>query len=107
KKKIVNVGYPVFVRPYNVLGGREMEIIHSQEELDDYIKTNSKCILEGPILIDKFLEDATEIDVDALADGGERVFVAGIMEHIEEDGIHSGDSACYIPTRSLSNEQIE
>lgn len=84
-----------------------MEIVHSQDELDTYIKTNAKCILEGPILIDKFLEDATELDVDALADGCERVFVAGIMEHIEEAGIHSGDSACSIPTRSLSDEQIE
>lgn len=107
KKKIVNVRYPVVVRPSNVLGGRAMEIVHSQEELDTYIKANSKCILEGPILIDKFLEDAIELDVDALADGGERVFVAGIMEHIEEAGIHSGDSACSIPTRSLTNEQIE
>ncbi|AJC48399.1 carbamoyl-phosphate synthase large subunit [Allofrancisella guangzhouensis] len=105
EKNINKVGYPVVVRPSNVLGGRAMEIVHSKDELNAYIKTNGKCILEGPILIDKFLEDATELDVDALADGDE-VFVAGIMEHIEEAGIHSGDSACSIPTRSLTQEQI-
>ncbi|APC97889.1 carbamoyl-phosphate synthase large subunit [Francisella frigiditurris] len=106
EKNISKVGYPVVVRPSNVLGGRAMEIVHSKEELDAYIKNNGKCILEGPILIDKFLENAIELDVDALADG-EEVFVAGIMEHIEEAGIHSGDSACSIPTRSLSKEQID
>ncbi|MFC4892787.1 carbamoyl-phosphate synthase large subunit [Pseudofrancisella aestuarii] len=106
EKNISKVGYPVVVRPSNVLGGRAMEIVHSREELDAYIKNNGKCILEGPILIDKFLENAIELDVDALADG-EEVFVAGIMEHIEEAGIHSGDSACSIPTRSLSKEQID
>ncbi len=104
-KSIEKVGYPIVVRPSNVLGGRAMEILHSKEELDTYIKVNGKCILDGPILIDKFLTDATELDVDALADGDE-VFVAGIMEHIEEAGIHSGDSACSIPTRSLSDAQI-
>ncbi|QLE79043.1 carbamoyl-phosphate synthase large subunit [Francisella sp. Scap27] len=104
-KSIEKVGYPIVVRPSNVLGGRAMEIIHSKEELDNYIKVNGKCILEGPILIDKFLTDAVELDVDALADGDE-VFVAGIMEHIEEAGIHSGDSACSIPTRSLTEAQI-
>lgn len=105
-KSIEKVGYPIVVRPSNVLGGRAMEILHSKEELDTYIKVNGKCILDGPILIDKFLTDATELDVDALADGND-VFVAGIMEHIEEAGIHSGDSACSIPTRSLSEAQIE
>ncbi|WP_456236422.1 carbamoyl phosphate synthase preATP-grasp domain-containing protein, partial [Facilibium subflavum] len=77
KKNISKVGYPVVVRPSNVLGGRAMEIVHSQEELNSYINKNAKCILEGPILIDKFLENAIELDVDALADGGDRVFVAG------------------------------
>ena len=102
---IDKVGYPVVVRPSNVLGGRAMEIVHSKKELDAYIQVNGDCILDGPILVDKFLEDATELDVDALADG-EDVFVAGIMEHIEEAGIHSGDSACTIPTRTLTAEQI-
>lgn len=105
-KAVSKVGYPVVVRPSNVLGGRAMEIVHSKKELDVYIVNNSKCILDGPILIDKFLEDATELDVDALSDGTD-VFVAGIMEHIEEAGIHSGDSACSIPTRSLSKDQLE
>jgi carbamoyl-phosphate synthase large subunit len=104
-KSIDKVCYPVVVRPSNVLGGRAMEILHSKEELDTYITVNGKCILEGPILIDKFLTNAVELDVDALADGDE-VFVAGIMEHIEEAGIHSGDSACSIPTRSLTEAQI-
>ena len=105
-KTINKVGYPVVVRPSNVLGGRAMEIVQSKKELDIYIAQNGDCILEGPILIDKFLDNAIELDVDALADG-EEVFVAGIMEHIEEAGIHSGDSSCSIPTRSLSNEQIQ
>ena len=105
-KSIEKVGYPIVVRPSNVLGGRAMEILHSKVELDVYIKVNRKCILEGPILVDKFLVDATELDVDALCDGTD-VFVAGIMEHIEEAGIHSGDSACSIPKRSLSAEQLD
>ena len=105
-KIITKVGYPLVVRPSNVLGGRAMEIIHSKVELDRYIVNNGKCILDGPILIDKYLENAIELDVDALSDGNE-VFVAGIMEHIEEAGIHSGDSACSIPTRSLTQEQLQ
>ena len=106
EKNIDKVGYPVVVRPSNVLGGRAMETIYSEQELNTYIENNSQSILEGPILIDKFLEDATELDVDALSDGKD-VFVAGIMEHIEEAGIHSGDSACSIPTVSLTPKQID
>jgi carbamoyl-phosphate synthase large subunit len=100
------IGFPVVVRPSYVLGGRAMEIIENETALDDYIEVNRKIILEGPILIDKFLSDAIEFDVDALGDG-EEVKIAAILEHIEEAGIHSGDSACSIPPYSVGNEVIE
>ena len=104
---IEKVGYPVMVRPSNVLGGRAMAILHNQNELDIYLQKNDRMDLEkGPILVDRFLEDAVEVDVDAVCDG-EEVFVAGIMEHIERAGIHSGDSSCVIPPYSLSKEIIE
>lgn len=98
---VEKVGYPVVIRPSNVLGGRAMEIIYDKKSLDKYIKINGRFILDGPILVDKFLSEAVEVDVDALADGKD-VFVAGIMQHIEEAGIHSGDSACSLPPYSLS-----
>lgn len=103
---IERVGYPVVVRPSNVLGGRAMAALLDQKDLDRYVQINGSCILDGPILVDKFLENAIEIDVDALSDGQD-VFVAGIMEQLEEAGIHSGDSACSIPTVSLSEKQLE
>lgn len=103
---IKKVGYPVVIRPSNVLGGRAMEVLYTKAALEKYIKTHGKFILDGPILVDKFLDNAVEIDVDALSDGKD-VFVAGIMQHIEEAGIHSGDSACSLPPYSLSKKMIE
>ena len=100
------IGYPVVVRPSYVLGGRAMEIIYDEESLMGFMGRAIEASPEYPILIDKFLEDAIEIDVDAVADG-ERCVIAGIMEHIEEAGIHSGDSACVIPPFSLTDELIE
>jgi len=104
--KIANdIGYPVLVRPSYVLGGRAMNIVYSDEEFVEYAK-EAIIVSEGaPILIDKFLQDAIEIDVDALSDG-EEVIIAGIMEHIEEAGIHSGDSAAVLPPYSLSDKII-
>jgi len=103
---INQIGYPVVLRPSNVLGGRAMEIIYDKNSLEKYIAINGKLILDGPILVDKFLDNAIEIDVDALSDGSE-VKIVGIMEHIEEAGIHSGDSACSLPPYSLSQKQIK
>ncbi len=99
------IGYPVVVRPSYVLGGRAMEIIHDAGNLDRYMREAVKVSGTSPVLIDSFLEDAIEVDVDALADG-EDVVVAGVMEHIEEAGIHSGDSACSLPPHSLSDGMI-
>jgi len=95
------IGYPVVIRPSYVLGGRAMEIVHEKSGLARYMANAVKVSGRNPVLIDRYLQDATEVDVDALADGTE-VFVAGIMEHIEEAGIHSGDSACSLPPYSLS-----
>ncbi len=100
------IGYPVMVRPSYVLGGRAMRIIYSEEELEEFISQAVEVSPGRPVLIDEFLEDAIEIDVDAISDG-ETTIVAGIMEHIEEAGIHSGDSACVLPPFSLSDEIIE
>ncbi|MBW1719549.1 MAG: carbamoyl-phosphate synthase large subunit [Deltaproteobacteria bacterium] len=100
------IGYPVLVRPSFVLGGRAMEIVYDQEDLEFYMETAVKVSPGKPILIDRFLEDATEIDVDAISDG-EDTIIGGIMEHIEEAGIHSGDSACVLPSFSLSQETLE
>ncbi len=100
------IGFPIVIRPSYVLGGRGMEIIHDEGQLNKYIDEAVRVSGSNPVLIDRFLNDAIEIDVDALCDG-ENVFVAGIMEHIEEAGIHSGDSACSIPPYSLQNETIE
>jgi carbamoyl-phosphate synthase large subunit len=99
------IGFPVVVRPSYVLGGRAMEIIHDTADLERYLTEAVKVSGTSPVLIDRFLEDAIEVDVDALADG-ENVLVAGVMEHIEEAGIHSGDSACSLPPHSLSDETI-
>ena len=103
---IKKVGYPVVIRPSNVLGGRAMEIIYDKKSLEKYIEVHGRFILDGPILVDKFLDNAVEIDVDALCDGKD-VFIAGIMQHIEEAGIHSGDSACSLPPYSLSEKMIK
>ena len=100
------IGFPVLVRPSYVLGGRAMEIVYDDTELKEYMKEAVKISPEHPILVDKFLEDAIEIDVDALSDG-EEVFIGGIMEHIEEAGVHSGDSACVIPPQSISKEVLK
>lgn len=94
------IGYPVMVRPSYVLGGRAMEIVYDENSLTDYMKRAVKASPEHPILIDKYLEDAKEVDVDAISDGKD-VVVGGVMEHIEEAGIHSGDSACSLPPYSL------
>lgn len=99
------IGYPVVVRPSYVLGGRAMEIVYDVERLRDYMKFAVQASPEHPILIDKFLQDAIEVDVDALADGTE-VVIGGIMQHIEEAGIHSGDSACALPPYSLPDDIV-
>lgn len=95
------ITFPVLVRPSYVIGGRAMEIVYDNNELEKYMKEAVKVSPEHPILVDKFLEDAIELDVDVLCDG-EEVFIAGIMEHIEEAGVHSGDSACVIPPQTIS-----
>lgn len=105
-KVAAKIGFPVLIRPSYVLGGRAMRIVYSEAELEEYIETAVKINPEAPVLIDKFLEDATEVDVDALCDG-ERVVIGGIMEHIEEAGIHSGDSACFLPPVNLSKKILE
>lgn len=101
-----NIGYPVLVRPSYVLGGRAMTIVYDQSHMEKYSKEAIKVSGEHPILIDKFLEDAIEIDVDALSDGTDTV-ICGIMEHIEAAGVHSGDSACSLPPRTLSKQTID
>jgi len=106
EKVAERIGYPVVVRPSYVLGGRAMEIVYSIDQLRNYMKHAVAASPEHPILVDKFLEDAIEIDVDALADGKE-VVIGGIMQHIEEAGIHSGDSACALPPISLKPELID
>jgi carbamoyl-phosphate synthase large subunit len=100
------VGFPVVIRPSYVLGGRAMEIVHDDEQLARYIREAVQVSGESPVLIDQYLNRATEVDADALADG-ESVFVAGIMEHIEEAGVHSGDSACSLPPFSLKPAVVE
>jgi carbamoyl-phosphate synthase large subunit len=100
------VGYPVVLRPSYVLGGRAMEIVHDEAGLKRYVREAVKVSGDTPVLIDQYLRDAIEVDVDALSDGAD-VFVAGVMEHIEEAGIHSGDSACALPPYSLSAAIVE
>ena len=99
------VGYPVLVRPSFVLGGRGMQIVYDDTSLEEFITIAAQINPEHPVLIDKFLDDAIEIDVDALYDGNE-LYLAGIMEHVEEAGVHSGDSACVIPAQSIAKELI-
>ena len=99
------IGYPVLVRPSYVLGGRGMEIVYDEESLRGFIEAATAVTPNHPVLIDKFLDDAIEIDVDALHDGSE-LYLAGVMEHIEEAGVHSGDSACVIPSISLTKELL-
>jgi carbamoyl-phosphate synthase large subunit len=100
------IGYPALVRPSYVLGGRAMQIVYDEADLRTYMTEAVRVSPEHPILVDKFLEDALEIDVDAIADG-ERVVVGGVMEHVEKAGVHSGDSACALPPYSLGDDQIE
>ncbi len=100
------IGYPVVIRPSYVLGGRAMRIAYNDEAIREFMKAIGSTVQEHPILIDQFLKDATEIDVDAICDG-QVTIIGGIMEHIEEAGIHSGDSACVLPPHSLSAEIIE
>ncbi|MBS0510975.1 MAG: carbamoyl-phosphate synthase large subunit [Proteobacteria bacterium] len=95
------IGYPLVVRPSYVLGGRAMEIVHEQKDLERYMREAVKVSNESPVLLDRFLNDATEIDVDALSDG-KQVMIGGIMEHIEQAGVHSGDSACSLPPYTLT-----
>ncbi|SEM45827.1 carbamoyl-phosphate synthase large subunit [Streptacidiphilus jiangxiensis] len=106
-KKIADeIGYPVLARPSYVLGGRGMEIVYDEPSLADYLKRHAGLISEHPVLIDRFLDDAIEIDVDALFDGDE-LYLGGVMEHIEEAGIHSGDSACALPPITLGGYDIK
>src|SRR3954452_18773355 len=101
-----DVGFPLLVRPSYVLGGRAMEICYDGDALATYLEANVKADQEHPLLLDRFLENAIEVDVDALADG-EECFVAGVMQHVEEAGVHSGDSACVIPPMSLGEEMLD
>ncbi|MCV7226907.1 carbamoyl-phosphate synthase large subunit [Mycolicibacterium komossense] len=105
RKIAADIGYPVLVRPSYVLGGRGMEIVYDEQTLEGYITRATQLSPEHPVLVDRFLEDAIEIDVDALCDGTE-VYIGGIMEHIEEAGIHSGDSACALPPVTLGRQDI-
>ncbi|UGQ13061.1 carbamoyl-phosphate synthase large subunit [Yinghuangia sp. ASG 101] len=100
------IGYPVLVRPSYVLGGRGMEIVYDEESLAAYLEQNAGLVSEHPVLVDRFLDDAIEIDVDALYDGHE-LYLGGVMEHIEEAGIHSGDSACALPPITLGGHDIK
>jgi carbamoyl-phosphate synthase large subunit len=105
RSKAAAIGYPVLVRPSYVLGGRAMEIVHDETELESYMKEAVRVSRNHPVLIDSFLQNAVELDVDAVCDGTD-VLIGGIMEHIEEAGVHSGDSACVIPTQSLSTSVL-
>ena len=100
------IGYPLVVRPSYVLGGRAMEIVHEQRDLERYMREAVKVSNDSPVLLDRFLNDAIEVDVDALCDGKD-VVIGGIMEHIEQAGVHSGDSACSLPPYSLSRETMD
>jgi carbamoyl-phosphate synthase large subunit len=100
------IGYPLVVRPSYVLGGRAMEIVHEQRDLERYMREAVKVSHDSPVLLDRFLNDAIECDVDCLSDG-KRTFIGGVMEHIEQAGVHSGDSACSLPPYSLKQETID
>ena len=101
------VGYPVVVRPSYVLGGRAMEIVYDDDELEYFVRTAAEASPDHPVLIDRFLEGAIEVDVDAVSDAVGGVFVGAVMEHIEEAGVHSGDSSCQIPPATLSDEELD
>jgi carbamoyl-phosphate synthase large subunit len=105
-EKAEALGYPLVVRPSYVLGGRAMEIVHEQRDLERYMREAVKVSHDSPVLLDRFLNDAVECDVDALCDG-QRVFIGGVMEHIEQAGVHSGDSACSLPPYSLSKATVD
>src|SRR5881296_2088964 len=100
------LGYPVLVRPSYVLGGRAMVIAYDEDSVRRYMREAVSFSQDRPVLIDRFLEDATEVDVDAIADSAGNVLIAGIMEHIEEAGVHSGDSSCVLPATSLAAETL-
>ncbi len=105
-EKAAKLGYPLVVRPSYVLGGRAMEIVHEQRDLERYMREAVKVSHDSPVLLDRFLNDAMECDVDCLSDG-ERTFIGGVMEHIEQAGVHSGDSACSLPPYSLSRSTVD
>src|SRR5712692_1121611 len=100
------IGYPVLVRPSYVLGGRAMEIVYDDGSLRDYFEKAARVAPEHPVLIDRFLEDAFEGDVDAISDG-RRTVIGGVMQHIEDAGVHSGDSACVLPPYLIGDRQVE
>ena len=106
KKALKDIGFPLVVRPSYVLGGKSMEIINEKKDFVKYVKKALKNSINSPLLIDTYLKSAIEVDVDAISDGN-NVYIAGVMEHIEEAGIHSGDSACVIPPHSLNNKIIK
>jgi len=106
EKIAARIGYPVLVRPSYVLGGRAMQIVQDVDGLRQYMRFAVRASPEHPVLVDRFLADAIEVDVDAISDG-KHVVIGGIMEHIEEAGIHSGDSACSLPPYSLAPERID
>ena len=101
------IGYPVVVRPSYVLGGRAMEIVYDDDELERFVQTAADASPDHPVLIDRFLEGAIEVDVDAVCDPGGGVFIGAVMEHIEEAGVHSGDSSCQIPPATLSDDELD
>jgi carbamoyl-phosphate synthase large subunit len=105
-QKAEALGYPLVVRPSYVLGGRAMEIVHEQQDLERYMREAVKVSHDSPVLLDRFLNDAIECDVDCLSDG-KRTFIGGVMEHIEQAGVHSGDSACSLPPYSLSKATVD
>ncbi len=106
-EKATSLGYPLVVRPSYVLGGRAMEIVHEQRDLERYMREAVKVSHDSPVLLDRFLNDAIECDVDCLRDPEGKTFIGGVMEHIEQAGVHSGDSACSLPPYSLSKETVD
>jgi carbamoyl-phosphate synthase large subunit len=106
-EKAQALGYPLVVRPSYVLGGRAMEIVHEQRDLERYMREAVKVSNDSPVLLDRFLNDAVECDVDCIGDSAGNVFIGGVMEHIEQAGVHSGDSACSLPPYSLRKETID
>jgi carbamoyl-phosphate synthase large subunit len=106
-EKAAALGYPLVVRPSYVLGGRAMEIVHEQRDLERYMREAVKVSNDSPVLLDRFLNDAIECDVDAVRDATGRVFIGGVMEHIEQAGVHSGDSACSLPPYYLSRATVD